>query len=183
MFIGTKELLRLVREQRLVENLSERELTNPEGTGFDLRVGAVYKIRGGESFLGESERYTPEVDEIASFASMDDRKEIILEPGDYVLVKTIEKLNLPENIAVIFRPRSTLFRSGVSLHTATASPGYSGELTFGMANHSQSRFRLEMGARIVHALFVPVSGDLVSTYRGQWQGGRVSTQGNKEEQV
>jgi len=35
--------------------LSQRELTNPEGAGFDLRLGEVYKIKG-TAFLGEEER-------------------------------------------------------------------------------------------------------------------------------
>jgi len=177
--LGTKELLRLVKEKKLVENLCDRELENPEGTGFDLRVGEVYKIQKGEAFLGETERHTPEADLIAKYGK---EKGIALKPGDFFLVKTMEKVNLPDNIAAIFRPRSTLQRSGVGLFTATASPGYSGELTFGIANLGQNTLKLELGARIVHIIFFK-TGKNISSYRGQWQGGRVSTQGKKETQV
>ncbi|MEK6819937.1 MAG: dCTP deaminase [Nanoarchaeota archaeon] len=177
--IGTNELLKLVRENKLVENLSERELTNPEGAGFDLRVGEIFIIKEGESFLGETERFTPDVKSIAKYGSS---KGIILQPGDFVLVKTIEKVNLPKDIAAIFRPRSTLQRSGIGLFTATANPGYSGELTFGMSNMGKNNFRLEMGARIAHILFFSTSENF-SAYRGQWQGGRVSTEGKRETQV
>ena len=38
MVLGPKALLQLVKKAKLVENLSERELTNPEGAGFDLRL-------------------------------------------------------------------------------------------------------------------------------------------------
>lgn len=177
--IGTKELLKLVREDKLVENLSERELTNPEGAGFDLRVGEVFVLEGGEAFLGESERYTPKTGSIAKYR---ENKDVILKPGDFVLVKTIEKVNLPKDVAAIFRPRSTLQRSGIGLFTAAASPGYSGELTFGMCNLGKNDFRLELGARIVHIIFFRTS-DNVSEYRGQWQDGRVSTDWEKETQV
>ena len=125
--IGTKELLELVKNQKLVEDLCERELTNPEGSGFDLRVGEAFVIEGGEAFLGEFERHTPKAGSIAKYG---ETKEIVLKSGDFILVKTIEKVNLPDNIAAIFRPRSTLQRSGVALFTATANPGYCGELTF-----------------------------------------------------
>jgi len=177
--IGTKELLRFVKEQKLVENLCERELTNPEGAGFDLRVGEVFLIDKGEAFLGETQRFTPEVKSIASSGK---EKEVTLAPGDYVLVKTMEKINLPSDIAAIFRPRSTLQRCGVALFTATASPGYSGELTFGMKNVGNNSFRLELGARIAHIIFFNTTENQ-SDYRGQWQNGRVSTQGTKETQV
>ncbi|MBU2562498.1 MAG: dCTP deaminase [Nanoarchaeota archaeon] len=177
--IGTKELLKLVQENNLIENLSEREILNPEGAGFDLRVGEVFVIEGGEAFLGEFERHTPKAGSIAKYKQ---EKDVILKPGDFVLVKTIEKVNLPADIAAIFRPRSTLQRCGIGLFTATASPGYSGELTFGMCNLGKNDFRLEMGARIVNIIFFKTSEN-ISEYRGQWQGGRVSTQGISEVQV
>lgn len=177
--IGTKELLKLVKNKKLVENLSERELTNPEGAGFDLRIGEAFRIMKGESFLGVEDRHTPEA---VSFAKYGKEKGIILKPGSFILVKTMEKVNMPSDIASIYRPRSTLQRSGIALFTAATSPGYSGELTFGMANLGKNDFKLEMGARIAHAVFFKTSENH-SNYRGQWQGGRVSTQGQREKQV
>ena len=176
--IGTKELLRLVKECKLVEGLCERELNNPEGAGFDLRVGEVFQIKKGEAFLGEVDRCTPEVKSIAKYGK---EKGIVLKPGDYVLVKTIETVNFPENISAICRPRTTLQRSGVMLITGATDPGYFGELTFAMCNMGKCDFRLEMGARIVRMVFFEV-GEVVSQYRGQWKGGRVTTDG-KEKQV
>ena len=176
--IGTKELLRLVKENKLVENLCDRELENPEGAGFDLRAGEIFTIKEGESFLGETERLTPDVESVAKYG---ENKDFILKPGEFILVKTLEKVNLPDNIAAIFRPRSTLQRSGVTLSTATGNPGYKGELTFGMCNLGKNDFKIELGARFVHILFFNTSENY-SSYRGQWQGGRVSTEG-KETQV
>lgn len=179
MLMGTNELLKLVREKNLVENLCEREAKNPEGTGFDLRLGEIYEIVGDSGFLGEKERKTPEVKKIAAYGT---DGTYVLSPGEYVVVSTIEKFNLPRNIAVVFRPRSTLIRSGVTLYTAAASPGYRGQLQFGMVNNGPKPFEIELGARIVHALFFK-TGKIHSAYRGQWQNGRVSTQGKVEEQV
>jgi deoxycytidine triphosphate deaminase len=179
--IGTKELLRLVNECKLVENLCQRELENPEGSGFDLRVGEVFKIKEGEAFLGETERFTPETEQVVKYSD-NTKVSVLIKPGDFFLVKTMEKVNLPKNIAAIFRPRSTLQRSGIGLFTAAVSPGYCGELTFGIANLGKNNFRLEMGARIAHIIFFDTSEN-VSDYRGQWQGGRVSTEGKVEIQV
>ena len=177
--IGTKELLRLVKEEKLVEDLSRRELKNPEGAGFDLRAGEIFRIKEGYAFLGETERSTPEVELIAKYGK---NKDFVLKSGEFVLVKTMEKVNLPKNIAAIFRPRSTLQRCGVALFTATANPGYKGELTFGMCNLGKNDFKFELGARFVHILFFNTSDNFFG-YKGQWQGGRVSTDGEKETQV
>ena len=177
--IGTVELLKMVREKKLVENLCERELNNPEGAGFDLRAGEFFKLKDGTAFLGENERHTPETE---SYGKYGKDKEITIRPGEYFLVKTIEKVNLPFNVSALFRPRSTLQRCGLMLATAAASPGYSGELTFGLFNAGKNNVKIELGARIVHVLFFETSEN-VSAYRGQWQGGRVSTEGKKEVQV
>jgi len=177
--IGTKKLLKLVKDCKLVEGLCERELKNPEGAGFDLRVGEVYRIKKGECFLGETERHTPDIELVAKYGK---EKGYIMKPGEFLLVKTMEKVNLPKKISAIFRPRSTLQRGGIALFTAAVSPGYSGELTFGIANLGKNIFKFELGARIVHILFFETSEN-VSEYRGQWQGGRVSTKGKKEVQV
>ncbi len=63
MVFGTKQLLKLVKEKKLIENLDQRELTNPEGTGFDLRVEKLF-IPKGETFLGITHRQTAELKEV-----------------------------------------------------------------------------------------------------------------------
>src|SRR3954468_20348099 len=96
MILGPQKLLQLVKKEKLVENLSERELTNPEGAGFDLRLGEVYKITG-DAFLGEIERKTPDITLVATY---DPKKtsSITIKPGDFYLMKTIESVNVPESL-------------------------------------------------------------------------------------
>ena len=171
--------MKLVKEKKLVENLSERELKNPEGAGFDLRIGELYEI-SGKGFLGVDDRKTPKIKLVAEYYSKKTKK-ISLKPRTYYLMKTIEKINLPENLLAFFTPRSTLYRSGVYIFGGQSAPGYQGELTMGIYNFTKAPFELEMGARVLHIMFFEVKGK-TSLYRGQWQGGRVSTK-KKEKQV
>ena len=179
MILGVKKLLELVQEKKLVENLSERELKNPEGAGFDFRIGEIYEI-SGKGFLGIEERETPKTKLLAKYNSKK-KQSFVFEPGRYYLMKTIEKVNLPKNILCLLRQRSTLHRSGIMIFTANVSPGYQGELTFGIINLSKCQMEIELGARVVYAMFHEVKGE-TNLYRGQWQGGRVSTT-KKEKQV
>ncbi len=179
MILGPVELLRLVKKIKLVENLSERELTNPEGTGFDLRLGEVFKI-SGSAFLGETHRKTPDIKSVKVY-NPKRTTSIKIKPGDFFLVKTVEKINLPLNLSAVIIPRTTTFRSGLFIRTGPIQPGYSGELTFGLKNEGPITVELEMGARFSHVLFHEIKGS-GSAYRGQWQGGRVSVT-KKERQV
>lgn len=177
MILGPNKLLQLVKTKKLVEGLSERELTNPEGSGFDLRLGEVYKI-SGKAFLGETHRQTADITLVKRYGK---DKSIKIKPGDFFLVKTIEKINLPINLSAVILPRTTTFRSGLFLRTGPIQPGYEGELTFGLKNEGPIVVEIEMGARIAHVLFQEIKG-IGSKYRGQWQGGRVSAT-KKEKQV
>ena len=190
MILSTKTVLELNKKYKLIENLSEREASNAEGVGIDIRAGEIYKLEG-EGFLGVTDRKTPNERKIADIKDGD--KEVILEPHDYVLVKTMEKVNIPAekisieagkepvHIMLDVHPRSTLQRSGIYFMGTKTDPGYSGELIFALTNLSNSQFRLELGARIANITFEQVVGDIVRSYEGQWKGGRVSAM-KKEKQ-
>ncbi|MGE5041424.1 MAG: dCTP deaminase [Candidatus Levyibacteriota bacterium] len=180
MVLGPKLLLELVKKKKLVENLSERELTNPEGAGFDLRLGEAYKITGKKAFLGITERHTAEVKLVKKFDSKK-ASSLVLKPGDFYLVKTVEDVNMPDNLTATITPRSTTYRSGLMLRAGNVPPGYCGGLTFGLANVGPVTVTIEMGSRFVHIQFSEVAGK-GAMYRGQWQGGRVTTT-KKEKQV
>lgn len=180
MVLGVSKLIELVESSKLVEGLSQRELENPEGTGFDLRIGRLHELGDTRGFLGIEERNTADHNLVAGF--VEGSSEVVkLKPRTYYVATTVEKVNLPSDITCLFTPRSTLYRSGVSLFNGNGPPGYSGTLTFGIYNFGHSDFELEMGARIIHALFYQVDGE-TSLYRGQWQGGRISTD-EREQQV
>ena len=179
MVLGIKELHRLTKEQKLVEGLSERELINREGAGFDLRIGELYEITG-QGFLGVAERETPEMKLMAKYEE-NKTTEVQLKPNVYYLMKTVENVNMPENLLAIMTPRSTLFRSGVYIFGGQVPPGYQGGLNMGIYNYRDTDFRLEMGSRVVHIMFFEIKGE-GNMYRGQWQGGRITTE-QKEAQV
>ncbi len=165
-----------------MENLCDREKNNPEGAGFDLRLGEIYELEG-DGFLGVEERNTPTIKLVAKNEEGKPESEnfFIFEPGKYYLVKTMEKVNLPVTVSGIIFPRTTLFRSGLGLFNGVVQPGYQGELTFGLCNLGKSNIKISFGARVVHITFHEVLGE-GNQYRGQWQGGRVAT-GGKETQI
>jgi dUTP pyrophosphatase len=125
----------------------------------------------------------------------DENKRIAMESGDYFLVETIETINCPsepveydENLSPKYLmpniyPRTSLQRSGISLHCSTTNPGYSGPLVFGLKNNSKYNFEFELGARMFKLVFEPVIGEIKRSYSGQHQGGRTTSQGKTERQV
>ncbi len=92
MIIGIQKLHELVNDADLVEGLCDREISNPEGAGFDLRLGEVFELEG-DGFLGIEQRDTPKAKSLGSYQPDLREKEnyFVFEPGKYYLIKTIEK--------------------------------------------------------------------------------------------
>ncbi len=187
MVLGINHVLKLIKEKKLLENVGERELKNPEGVGVDLRIGEIHKIISGGAFIevdgkaGLGKRKGVKTELIAKFKPRGkNQTEVLIEPGEYYLVATVEKVNTPQDLMPVIYPRSTLFRAGVLLLNSKTDPGYSGTLTMGLCNLSKFPLKLQMGARFCNMVFHKIEGETVS-YRGQHQGGRISFE--EEQQV
>jgi dCTP deaminase len=174
MILGFDKLKKLVKEKKLLEKLPESELEKKGGASFDLRLGEIYEVLS-EGSLGINERKTPETKIIANYEK-EKNKKIKLEPGKYYVVKTIEKVNTPKELAFKIIPRSTLFRSGINILGGFGDPGYCGEITLGLVNLNNFPFEIEMGARIANIVFHIIDGE-AEEYNGTYQGGKI---GSKE---
>ncbi|MBM3309590.1 MAG: dCTP deaminase [Candidatus Altiarchaeales archaeon] len=161
MILGDCRILRLVEEKKLLENYSSDCL---ESAGYDLRLGRAYKL-ASDSFIGVKDRRTPKVVELEGDS-------FTLKPGDYILVESLEKVNMPVNVMARILPRSSIFRCGCMLATAVVDPGFNGTLTMGLKNASDQEFKLERNAKIAQIVFEEVEGNSKS-YNGRYQGGKV----------
>lgn len=175
--LGIKEVVRRIQEEELITNLGGRDLTNPEGTGIDLRLGAVHEIIEGGAYIeadgdaGAGKRKGVATEEMCSIEKDGEAGELVVKPGEYYLVQTIETINTPMDLMPMVYSRSSLFRAGLQLLATKTDPGYSGPLTFGLTNFSKFDVRLQLGARICNIVFYKIEGETIA-YRGQHQGGR-----------
>lgn len=186
--LGINEIHKRIKKHGLIKNLGKRELKNPEGVGIDLRLGAVHKIIKGGAFIEGDRREAlgnrkgVKTQLIAEYRQRKRKQEwVVIKPGDYYLASTLESLNTPADLMPVIFPRTSLFRAGLLLLNSKTDPGYKGSLTMGLKNLSEFDVKLQMGARICNIVFYQIEGKTVS-YRGQHQGGRVSSH-EKEQQV
>lgn len=177
--IGIKEVVRRIQDDGLITGLGGRDLSNPEGTGIDLRLGAAHKMVEGGAYIeadgpaGLGKRRGVKTEEVASLKEGEVQEELVIAPGEYYLVQTAETLKTPLDLMPMVYPRSSLFRAGLLLLATKTDPGYEGKLTFGLTNLSPFPVKLQMGARFCNIVFYKIDGEVIG-YRGQHQGGRVS---------
>ena len=92
-----------------------------------------------------------------------------LEPGPY-LIRLNEVVNLPNHIMALARPRSSLLRSGVSIHNAVWDAGYQGRSQALLTVYHPSGFMLSRNARVLQLVFFYPANPVTRGYEGQFLG-------------
>ncbi len=130
-----------------VELLTEDELRSV-GTSvmFDCRAdnfGATsYDIRLGRNYYRSREdtgkQLTPA------------QPELIVDPGEYVLVTSYERFSIPADLLVQLGPKTVITRRGlIPLFGKVIDPGFSGTLVLGFYNSAPVRIRLICGEDVI----------------------------------
>jgi dUTP pyrophosphatase len=155
---------RLQGDVPLVENLSDiGQQVQPNGVDLTVRDIAFFASQGCISVKNE--------DRVISDTSplvFDGPNGMDLMPGCY-LVTCAEIVNLPRNIMAFARPRSSLLRCGVAIHTAVWDAGYSGRSQALMTVYNPLGFRLYRHARIMQLVFFYLTGEVTEGYNGIFQ--------------
>jgi len=89
-------------------------------------------------------------------------------PGPY-LITFNEVVTLPDCIMALGRPRSSLNRCGVSMHSAVWDAGYSGRSQSLLVVYNPHGFRLQKNARLMQLVFFYTTGGVDKGYSGKYQ--------------
>jgi dUTP pyrophosphatase len=155
----------LDRDPPIIDGLIDRE-TQLQPNGIDLTLDTVSGFVGpGTLTLDNANRRLPGTEEYL----FDPDQQIYLTPGPYV-VRFNETINLPANCMAYTRPRSSLLRSGVALHTAVWDAGYSGRGVAMLVVYNTHGFRLEHNARIAQMVFHTLGSETSEGYQGIYSG-------------
>ena len=134
--------------------------------GFDLRLDEVKRFAGaGTIGIDNADRVLPDLETLIPDAD----GWLDLVPGAYHITYA-ETVTLPRNLMAFGRPRSSLGRSGVSVHTAVWDAGYSGRSTSLMVVYNPAGFRVQIGARVAQLVFIELSAEDEQGYQGIYLG-------------
>ena len=163
--LSREEIQRLIDgTPPLLEGMLDPE-SQIQPNGIDITIESVSRFRGPGT-LGRTNagRVLPGTETI----EFDDDDSIYLPSGAFQ-IRFNEIVNLPLWLMAYARPRSSLLRSGVALHTAVWDAGYSGRGTSLMVVYHPSGFRLERDARICQLVFHPLVSATEAGYQGAYQ--------------
>jgi dUTP pyrophosphatase len=146
----------------LEEYLSLDQQLQPNG--FDLSLREVARLTSPGS-MGQSpdERRLSDT-QVLQF----DPEGWLHLPSDPCLVTFNEIVRLPLDLMALGRPRSSLLRCGVSLHTAVWDAGYQGRSQALLVVHQQDGYRIQQGARLMQLVFFRLAKPASQGYQGRF---------------
>jgi dCTP deaminase len=129
------------KEIRFDPPLEERQWGE---ASVDLRLGMQFTqlqaVSGLKISVAEGIRHLPGFWKTKELKIRDDfgkRETFALDPGEFVLAMTHEKITVPKNLIALVEGRSTYARVGLSMHQTAPwiQPGWSGPIVLEIKNH------------------------------------------------
>lgn len=157
----------------LKEKYPDFEENQRQPNGIDLQLGNVYRL-GGEGYmfgLLKEEKRIPahiEEDKVEIETNNGVVKGWILSPNTPYILEVKNRIEIDDDCAQTYYPRSTLLRCGCTLHTAVGDAGYKGKLAFLFVNHGKSPFIMEDGVRFAQLVDHQVN-NANKSYDGDYQ--------------
>jgi len=148
----------------IAEAIDIDEQLQPNGIDLTVREISDFSSRGNLAEDNEGRVLS----KIAPLV-FDSRGSIDLMPGAY-LIAFNEIVNLPNDIMALARPRSSLNRCGVSIHSAVWDAGYSGRSQSLLVVYNRHGFQLHKNARVLQLVFFHLSQGVAHGYSGKFQG-------------
>lgn len=133
--------------------------------GFDCTLRSI-EILSGAAQLGtkNEDRKLPDTKTIEP----DSDSYYNLSHGSY-LITLNEIVTLPSNIMALARPRSSLLRSGIAIHTAIWDAGYSGRSQCLLVNTTNIQFKMMKNSRVLQMIFAYLDHSVKEGYSGIYQ--------------
>lgn len=119
--------------------------------GYDIRVGKIDRWKPTE--LGGKVRL----------------ESYLLRPGAFVLLSSLEYMELPHDILGTVHDKSTLARKGLALQNTVLEPGWKGYITLELSNHGSDSVRILAGQPIAQVVFQLLDLPTSLPYEGKYQ--------------
>lgn len=165
---GERMILSAIDLQRAIKQgtLNIEPFTNEtiRENGIDLRLSAnVMRLSQSSGIL---EIQSPKYDEFYVKENITDK--LIIGKFEKILVATVERVKLPNNLMAFCQLRSTFARAGISIPPTVVDAGFEGNLTIQLSGGSFP-VSIPTKTRFLHLVFAELKTPLTRGYEGKYK--------------
>lgn len=172
-------ITRLVEEGRIRIDPWDPALVQP--ASVDLRLGDTFRVFNNHRVTSIDLREMPA--NLTEEVKVEEDDSFVIHPGEFCLGRTLEWVELPDDIVARIEGKSSLGRLGLIVH-ATAGfcdPGWKGTLTLELNNLTRVPIKLYPGLLIAQLSFMTLDAPALRPYGSEalgshYQGQREATE-------
>jgi dCTP deaminase len=170
VILSDRDIKKAIESGRVKIESDQPELfPHIHASSMDLRLGNTFKLyehsrfavldpRKPETFAGNMRTIT-----------IPDGDSFIVQPGEFVLGVTREKISVPDDLVVRVEGRSSLGRLGIIVHSTAGfvDPGFVGTITLEISNLNRLPVALYPGMRVCQLAFEMMSSPAETPYNAK----------------
>lgn len=179
MILSDKDIRKKIDSREIVVTSEDgKHVSNINASSLDLRLGRFFKIynHSQQAVLDPLNRES--LEDVTKLIELKNPGEpFIVQPGEFVLGVTMERVKIADDLVARVEGRSSLGRLGIIVHSTAGfiDAGFEGTITLEITNINRMPVALYPGMRVCQLAFelmtspaeIPYSKKKTSKYQGQ----------------
>jgi dCTP deaminase len=167
MILSDRDIKAAINSGRVKIESSQPELfRHIHASSMDLRLGNVFKVYEHSKYALLDPKNPKTFATNMRVITVADGDPFIVQPGEFILGVTQEKITVPDDLVVRVEGRSSLGRLGIIVHSTAGfvDPGFSGTITLEISNLNRLPVALYPGMRVCQIAFEAMSSPAETPY-------------------
>lgn len=166
MVLSDRDIKKALETGRIAVTPALDVTTQLGSCSIDLRLGNSFRVfeHSKNAFIDPTKRdYS---NEITRQVVLQDGERFVMQPGDFVLAVTLEKITIAPDLLGRLEGRSSLGRLGIVVHSTASifDPGWDGQAVLELGNLARIAVALYPGMRICAMTFEELSSPAETPY-------------------
>ncbi|QQS59583.1 dCTP deaminase [Candidatus Peregrinibacteria bacterium] len=167
MILSDRDILAKINAGEIrIESPHENWKKQVGASSLDLRLGKYFKIYEHGRFPVLDPLKMKEEEEITRLIEVASGEPFIVQPGEFALGVTLEKVHIPNDMVARVEGRSSLGRLGIIIHSTAGfvDAGFTGTITLEITNINRMPVALYPGMRVCQLAFETMSSPALVPY-------------------
>jgi dCTP deaminase len=166
VILSDRDIKKAIKDKRIVISPAPDFKTQLGSCSIDLKLGNSFRVfeHSKNSYIDPAKKdYS---NEITRTIKVKEGEQFIMQPGDFVLAVTLERVKIAPDLMGRLEGRSSLGRLGIVVHSTASifDPGWDGNPVLELGNLGRMAVALTVGMRICAMTFEELSSPAESPY-------------------
>lgn len=159
MVLSDRDIKKAIEEKRIVIKPLPDFKNQLGSCSIDLRLGNIFRVFDHSRYPYIDPAKKDYSNEITKKVVIKNGSFFIMQPGDFVLAVTLERVKIADNLMGRLEGRSSLGRLGIVVHSTASifDPGWDGRPVLELGNMGRMAVKLTIGMRICSMSFDELS--------------------------